>query len=285
MSKIKHNKYKNTGILFELLVRQTTSDALYGKDSAAISIIKKYFNKTELAKEYKIYQTLINSSRLSEVKANSLIETALELSKRLNRSTLRKEKYNLIKEIKENYNLEEFFKAKINNYKQYASAFTLIEAKNTSDFIHPQQIVENKVTLLEGLTQKTIDKDQVKDQVFEEYLKMDKGTRLLTYKIYLEKFNNKYENLHSSQQKVLKEYINNVSDVIKLRDFVNEQYKTIKEELIKYSKVVKEPTISIKLNEIISLIKPFDKNQTVKDDDMAVLLQYHQLINELKEIK
>ena len=46
--KIKHSKYKNTGILFELLVRQIASDTVSGKDSAAINLVKKYFSKSEI---------------------------------------------------------------------------------------------------------------------------------------------------------------------------------------------------------------------------------------------
>ena len=117
MLKLKNSKYKNTGILFELLIRQISSDILSNKDSHAVSLVKKYFSKTELAKEHKLYQTLININSLSETKAESLIETISRLSERLNKSILRNEKYNLIKEIKDNYDLENFFKAKIQNYK------------------------------------------------------------------------------------------------------------------------------------------------------------------------
>jgi hypothetical protein len=284
MTTIKHSKYKNTGILFELLVRQTTSDTLSGKDSPALSIIKKYFNKTELSKEYKIYQTLINS-KLNETKANILIDTVLNVGSKLNRFTLRKEKYNLIKEIKNHYNLEDFFKAKINNYKEYASIYTLLEAQSSPSFIVPQQIIDNKITLLENMSKTSINKEEVKDKVFEEYFKLDKGTRMLAYKILLEKFNSKYSDLNLSQKNILKEFINNITNTVKLREFVNKEYNNLKIELTSLSKQVNEPTIQIKLNEVISLIKPFEKNKNVKDEDIIALLQYAQLLNELKEIK
>ena len=142
--KIKHNKYKNTGILFELLVRQITSDTVSGKNSPAINLIRKYFSKTELAKEHKLYQTLVDSKVINEAKAETLINTTLELSTRLNRSNLRRDKYNLIKEIKAQYDIEEFFKAKINNYTQLAAVYNILEAKNATEFINPDQIIENK---------------------------------------------------------------------------------------------------------------------------------------------
>jgi hypothetical protein len=285
MSKISHSKFKNTGILFELLVRQIASDTISGKDSAAIGLVKKYFSKTELTKEHKLYQALVNTKTLTEGKAESLINATLEISSRLNRSALRKEKYNLIKDIRESYDIEEFFKSKINNYSQYAAAYNLIEAHNSLDFIEPSQVIENKVTLLEHIIRKEVNKDNVKDRVLEEYAKMDKGTRILAYRILLEKFNEKYGDLSNAQKSVLKEYINNISNTVKLREFVNESYTSIKLELAELNKKVTDRTTKIKITEIVNLLKPLDKNQNVKDDNIIALLQFHQLVEELKTVK
>jgi hypothetical protein len=280
--KIKHSKFKNTGILFELLVRQIASDTISDKDSAAINIVKKYFSKSEVAKEHKLYQALVNSKALTEGKAESLINATLEISSRLNRSALRKEKYNIINDIRESYDLEEFFKSKINNYSQYAAAYNLIEAHNSSEFTEPSQVIENKITLLEHITHNEVDKDKVKDSVLEEYAQMDKGTRILIYKTLLEKFNSKYNNMSVAQKNVLKEYINNISNTVKLREFVNESFATIKAELNKLNKTVTDKTTQIKINEVVNILKPLDKNQNVKDDNLIALLQFHQLIAELK---
>ena len=285
MNKIKHSKYKNTGIIFELLVRQIASDTVSGKDSAAINIVKKYFNKTELVKEHKIYQALINSKALNENKAESLINTTVSLSSRLNKSTLRKEKYNLIKEIREYYNIDDFFKAKINNYLQYAAAYNLIEAQNSSEFIEPSQIIDNRVTLLEHITRKEVDVEEVKNRVLEEYSKMDSGTRILTYKLLLEKFNEKYTVLLPTQKTILKEYINNISNTVKLREFINDQYDFVKKTLTIALPSIEDKTTQIKLKEVINFLQPLDKNQNVKDENIISLLQYHQLIKELKSIK
>jgi len=283
--KVKHSKFKNTGILFELLVRQIASDTISGADSAAIGLIKKYFSKSELTKEHKLYQALVSTKALTEGKAESLINATLEISSRLNRSALRKEKYNLIKDIREAYGIEEFFKSKINNYSQYAAAYNLIEAHNSLEFVEPSQVIENKVTLLEHITRKEVNKEDVKDRVLEEFAKMDKGTRILAYKMLLEKFNEKYGDMSPAQKTVLKEYINNISNTVKLREFVNESYIAIKAQIAELSKLVVDKTIQIKLNEVANLLKPLDKNQSVKDDNIIALLQFHQLINELKSIK
>ena len=283
--KIKHSKFKNTGILFELLVRQIASDTVSNKDSAAIGLVKKYFSKSELAKEYKLYQALITPKNLSEAKAETFVNSTLEASLRLNKTALRKEKYNLIKEIRENYDLEEFFKAKINNYKQYAAAFNLIEAHNSLEFTEPQQIIDNKITLLEHITRKEVNKESVKDRVMEEYGNMDKGTRILAYRMLLEKFNSKYATLSDKQKSVLKEFINNISNTTKLREFVNSNFKTITEEITALIPTISDKTTQIKLAEVITLLHPLDKTQSVKDENIISLLQYHQLIDEIKLVK
>lgn len=282
MNKIKHNKFKNTGILFELLVRQIASDTISGKDSKAIDLVKKYFSKTEIAKEHKLYQTLVTSKALSESKAEMLINATLDLSSRLNRSALRKDKYNLIKDIREAYSIEDFFKSKINNYPQYAAVYNLIESHNSLDFIEPSQVIDNKITLLEHISRQEVDKNEVKDRILEEYINMDKGTRLFIYKNLLEKFNSKYNNLSVAQKTVLKEYINNISNTIKLREFVNENYASLKVDLHKLNKSVTDKVVQIKINEVSNLLKPIDKNQNVKDDNIIALLQFHQLVEELK---
>jgi hypothetical protein len=283
--KIKHNKYKNTGILFELLVRQITSDTVSGKNSPAINLVRKYFSKTELAKEHKLYQTLVDSKVINEAKAESLINATLELSTRLNRTNLRKDKYNLIKEIKAYYDIEEFFKAKINNYTQLAAVYNILEAKNTTEFINPDQVIENKNTLLEHIVRKEVVKVETKDQVLEEYATMDNSTKLLVYKLLLEKFNEKYVSLSPKQKSVLKEYINNISNTVRLREFVNENFESLRSELTKLNESVTDKTTQIKINEVITFLQPLDKKVSVKDEHIVSLLQYHQLVTELKSIK
>jgi len=283
--KIKHSKFKNTGILFELLVRQIASDTVSNKDSAAIGLVRKYFNKSELSKEYKLYQALISPKSLSEAKAETFINATLEASLRLNKTALRKEKYNIIKEIREHYDIEEFFKAKINNYTQYAAVYNLIEAHNSLNFIDPKHIIDNKVTLLEHITRKEVDKEGVKDRVMEEFTKMDKGSRILAYRMLLEKFNSKYSTLSDRQKLILKEFINNITNTTKLRDFVNNNFNIIIKEINKIIPTVSDKTTQIKLTEVVTLLHPLDKTQSVKDENIISLLQYYQLIDELKSIK
>ena len=279
--KVKHSKYKNTGILFELLTRQITSETISGENTKALVILKKYFNtKTELIKEYKIYHTLINKRYDSESKANILINTLIEAYSKLSKSKLRREKYNLIKEIKNTYNVTNFFNSKINNYKIMASIFNLLENKEAS----PISIVNSKLTLLENITGKKINTDSNKKTLIEKFSKTDKDTRLLTYKVLLEKFNNKYKGLANNQKLLLQEYVNSVSNSPALKLYINEEIKKIKKTLVNYSKKIKDKAVVIKLNETKNLIKPLSKKSSVHDDNVSNLLNYYKLVNELKTI-
>ena len=281
---IKHSKFKNTGILFELLVRRITADTLSGVDSPAVNILKKYFANTEVGKEYKLYEAVFKSNNVSESKANAILTTVLESSKKLNRSKLRKEKYNLIKELKEHYNLEELFKTKLTKYKEFASLYTLLEIYNSQDITNPNQIIDNKVTLLEHLTSKDVNKEGVKDDILEEFKSYDKDLRILTYRVLLEKFNDKYSSLNDRQKYILKEFINSVDSTPRLKEFYSNEVEYIKETLNKEIAKTKDEATKIKLQEVSKLIKDLDKKSSIKSDNLVDLLQYHSLLEELTKV-
>jgi hypothetical protein len=280
--KIKHSKYKNPGILFELLVRQITADTLEGKDSPIKELLKKYFVKTELGKEFRLYETLLKKTSLTESKANVVIDTLLGSSKTLNRKSIKKQKYNLINEIQKHYDLNEFFNHKLPNYKVYAAFYTLVETYNTAIGANPENIINNKITILEHLTAAPISEEKIKDEVLEEFKKSDKDTRILTYRIVLENFNNKYEDLNSHQKLILKELINSIDNTPRLKEFYTFKLNEVKNQLEALNDRTKDPVTKIKLTEVISLIKPIDKNYKVTDDDLVNLLQYCDLLTELE---
>jgi hypothetical protein len=282
--RISHSKYKNTGILFELLVRQITADSLSGRDSKATNILKKFFVKTELGREYKLYETLLSKKHLSEGKAEIVINTIIESSKQLNRGILKRQKYNLIKEISNHYNLEEFFKTKLPNYKAQAALYTLLEIYNSNNLSNPDQIISNKVVLLETLTNKAVNEKQVKDNLLEEFKSYDKDLRILTYRVLLEKFNGKYANLNENQKLVLKEFINSVDSAPTLRQFYNTKINEIKTSLQLLNKRVEDKAIKIKINEVSNFLVELGKTDNVGNDDLVNLLQYYELLEELTSI-
>jgi len=280
--KIKHSKYKNTGILFELLVRQITADTLKGGDSPAIDILKEYFVKTSLGREYKLYESVLKSRVLNEGRANMVISTILESSSKFNRTLLIKQKYNLINEIKKHYNLDVFFGAKIKNYKELASLYTLIEGYNSKEASDSNQIIDNKVTLLEHLTKQEVNEKEVKEDVLKEFQSYDKDLRILTYKVLLEKFNSKYENLSTEQKQVLKEFINSVDSTPGLRDFYNTKIVELKSTLNEEAKNIKDKATQIKITEVTKYLVELDKNSKVNNDNLVDLLQYFELVKEIK---
>jgi len=207
MRKVKHNKIRNTGLLFECLLRQITSDVL-NKDnnSKAVSIVKDKFNEnTELGKELALYNILITKKFKSDSKADYFINEVMKTRGDLNNSTLRREKYNLIKEIQSNYDLQKFMSSKVPNYKVFASIYKLFEYNTLS----PDEKTESFFNIVEHVT--TEDKS-IKLSETVHTLPDDEDLRILTYRTLLEKFNQKYTKLSGAQKNLLREYINNISN-------------------------------------------------------------------------
>lgn len=283
MSSIKkHSKYKNTGILFELLVRQITSDMMTNSESKAVDILKKYYTNTELSKEFSLYSTLLNSPKINESKANTLISTIIEEGKKLDHEKLNKEKYNLIKEIRKSYDVDNFFNAKVNNYKLSAAIYTLLEANYTKQFINPKQLVTNKLTILEHVTKELHDEKLLERKAVEEFMKEDQEVRILAYRILVEKFNEKYNDLSDEQKDVLREYIYNISDTVQLKEFLNKKFDEVKKELTELKGKVGDKVVEIKLNEVVNLIKPIELKQSIKDEHLVSIMQYLELVREVK---
>ena len=281
--RIKHSKYKNTGLLFELLVRQITADTLSGDESASLEILKKAFAKTELGKEYKLYESLFKTKNLSEGRADVILNTILEATRKLNRSALRREKYNLIKEISNTYSLEEFFKHQVPNYKGYAAFYKLIEIYNSDKLSETEEIIINKVTILECLTESPINQKKVKENLIEEFGKYDKDLRILTYKVMLEKFNGKYSNLNKGQKEILREFINSIDNTPRLKEIYNTRITEVKNILSSQIKKVEDKATQIKLLEVIKLLSELDKNSKINNSDLVNLLQYYQLTEEISK--
>ena len=281
MKNLKHSKFKNTGVLFELLVRQVTSDTLNNSDSKAIPLIKKYFAKsTELAKEFNLYQTLIKEKFTKEEKANHLIEAVLIAKSQLNQAVLNRQKYNLIKEIKNNYVLEDFFKSKVNNYKALAAIYKMFEYTIAD---HPTESVNNRYTIVEHITRKDVAKNAVKNEM-SEFIKQDKDVRLLSYKILVDKFNEKYYDLNEGQKSILRNYINAVSEGTELKSFIVKEVNKLQNSLKTLTSKVDDKVVKIKLTEVTNLLNEFSVAKSIKDTHILSLLRYHELIKELKKV-
>jgi hypothetical protein len=286
MKKVKHSKVKNTGVLFELLVRQITLEVLNGdKTENAKKIVREFFAPgKELNKELRLYELLLKEKYASEVRAEKFVDTVCEAYGRINEGKLNKEKYNLIKAIKESFDVEQFLASPISNYKVLASIYKVFEARKTDGY-DIKDTFNSKITLIENITSKPVQKDSSKNEVdtlVEMYKKEDKDIRLLTYKILIETFNKKYTNLDTKQKTVLREYINNINNTSKFKEYFSEEITKTISELNRVGKKICDKVTTIKLNETISVLKSQKMGRTISDNQVAVLLLSQELLKELK---
>ena len=286
MKKIKHSKFKNTGFLFELLVRQITSEVMSSSKSVAEKLLKEHFNsKQELSKELKLYQYLINEKYNSESKAEQFINTILEARIKIDEKKLTKEKYNLIKEIKETYDLDEFIKSPISNYKTLASIYKIFETVINNEEYDPTDIVSSRFTIAENIINSSIQNKDVKlkDAVLEEYRKQDDDLRAVSYKLLVESFNNKYSNLTNDQKGLLREYINNINNTGKLSEYVSTEVTKLVEGLKEVGSKISDKVTKIKLAETIANIRKIKSVKKIKEQHLSAMMMTYELLKELKE--
>jgi hypothetical protein len=287
MKKIKHSKVKNTGVLFELLVRQITLEVLNGdKTENAKRIVKEFFAPgKELNNELRLYELLLKEKYSSESRAEKFVDTICEAYSKLDTNKLNKEKYNLIKTIKESFESEQFLTSPISNYKVLASIYKVFEARTVKNY-DIKDIFNSKITLIENITSKpSVKKSTDVDgstQLVEMYKKQDKDIRLLTYKILVETFNKRYTNLDVKQKDVLREYINNISNTTKFKDYYSTELAKTINELNSVGKKICDKVTSIKLNETLSVLKSQKIGKTVSDNQVSILLMSQELVKELK---
>jgi hypothetical protein len=285
MKKIKHSKVKNTGVLFELLVRQITLEVLNGdKTENAKNIVKEFFaSGTELNKELRLYDLLLKEKYNSESKAEMFVDTVSQAHAKLNEGKLVKEKYNLIKQINEKFELEQFLSSPITNYKVLASIYKVFESKKSENY-DIKDIFNSKVTLIENIIARPSTKtNKIEDtKLIESYKQQDKDLRLLTYKILVETFNKKYTNLDSNQKNLLKEYINNISNTSKFKDYLSVELPKIVAELKSIKAKIQDKVTTIKLSETISVLEKMKMGKSVSDGQVSSIMLSYELIKELK---
>jgi hypothetical protein len=286
MKSIKHSKFRNTGFIFELLVRQVTSDILNGRPkSIAENLLKKYFNsKTELHSELKLYQFLVNEKYNAENRAEKFISAILETRSKLNEKKILREKYELIKEIKENYNLDSFLNTQIPNYKVLASIYKIFEYSSTKDssaIYDPKDVLNTKLTIVEHIISKPAGKGNSEEKIYESFKKEDKDIRDLSYKILVDSFNKKYKTLDESQKSLLKTYINSYTNEDSLSENIKKKVTELKNEFIAISKNINDKVTKIKLAETVNQLKKIGETKKIKDSHISAIMISYELKKEL----
>ena len=281
MKKIKHSKYKNTGILFEMLVRKLTSETLTSDKTIALDIIKKYFGKnTELAKELQLYNSVLKEQHKSEARALDYIAEAQKAYRKLNQSALRRQKYNLVKEIQENFSFDSLANARIPNYKVLASTYLLFEY---ADQASVKQLAQCKDVILEHTLKDSVKQTET-DELYEEFRKQTKDTRLLTYKLLVDKFNNKYTNLSEAQKNLLKQYITHVNDTDSLKSYIKTEIPKIKRQLKEHVAKTADDVARIKIENLAEMLCNVENMKVIKESHVLSLLRYFDLIDELNRV-
>jgi hypothetical protein len=287
MKQIKHSKFRNTGFLFELLVRQVTSDILNNRKGIAEGLLKKYFNsKTELSNELKLYQFIVSERYNNENRAERFVDAVVESRAKLDEKKILKEKYNLIKEIKDNYSIEDFLRSQIPNYKVLASVYKIFEYKvNVGQNYDPKDFVNTKFTLVEHLIGKTPSAKTLSESTIQTDLrKEDKEIQLLSYKMLIDSFNKKYNNLNDKQKGLLKEYINSFTNSDNLKNHVVTEVKTLIKEFKLITSKVTDKVTKIKLAETINQLAKIGNSQKIKDNHITSLIMCYELEKELNDV-
>ena len=283
---VKHNKIKNTAILYELLSRQITADVINDSNSPkSVKIFKEFFNKnTELGKEYALYQVLLEKKYKNDSHAATLVEAVIKSRRKLSNRRLNSEKFNLIKTIKESYDIKEFFNTRLPNFKIMASIYKVFGTETGKEDFGPVQRTDSVITITEHISQNT-NKKTKSNKLVEDYAEQDKDLRLLSYQLLVDKFNTKYKSLNESQRNLLKEYINNVSNTNSLKEFIDNEVIKIKRALKKLLPNVNDKITKIKLAEAIDYTDSATKGKVVKDKHVVALMRYYELIKEIKHVQ
>jgi len=286
---IKHNKLRNTGILFELLARQITSDVMENKkDSIAVKLMREFFNsKKELGKELMLYRAFFNVQNISEQKAFQLLKLVTEQRKSLDQNELNTQKYHLIKEIKKNFDLKEFFSARIPSYKIYASIYKNFDAavNGINDSTTIEELAGSQFTIVEHLSGKIVNKEIKEHTELANIVRsQEDDIRFLSYKILIERFNDKYKGLDEAQKKLLQEYIYNISNTSKLKSYTQIESRRLAKEIAQASKKVSDKIVRIKLSEVVSQLQKVEKAIVIKENHMTAMLIGYEILKELKSL-
>lgn len=281
--RIKHSKTKNTGILFELLVRKVAVDALNNiSDGFAVSIIREHFHpKSELGKELQLYRTFFNNPVLSELKALNLLDVVLTRRHSLNEKLLEIQKYNLIRDVKKHCDLKEFMGGRVPSYKVYASIYKLFE-NTRENLVMFDDVITSRFLVIEHLRGNLQEEQILKESSYEHALRgHDDEIRFLSYKFLLERFNEKYSTFNARQKKLLREYINKATDVEPFKQYITSEARSLYTEIAAAANKITNDVTKIKLQEVLTQLETIHTQSSIKENYITALLIACQLVDEL----
>jgi hypothetical protein len=250
------------------------------------SLLKRYFSpKTELGQEALLYKKFLKEQYKSDAMASNFIEAVLKLHSKLNRKALLEQKYNLVKDISNGYDIKKFFKSPINEYKVLASIYILFEENHTSEKHDPIEIARCKNTILEHVCRPKAPSNSKDGEIISEYSHQDRDLQLLTYKLLVDRFNQKYSSKLCSRQKtLLREYINNLTNTNSLKAYTETEIPWILNKMRALHKKVDDDVTKIKLNEVMNQISKLKKTKNLNEAHVTSLLLAYELIQEIQSV-
>jgi hypothetical protein len=272
-------------------VRQVTADILNGQeDSKANAILRDYFSEsTELGRENRLYRIIMEDKTKDQTSADRLLEQIIRTRTKLDERALNLQKYNLIKEIRENYPLDDFLKGSISNYKLLASIYKVFEESVNSVDCDPREIFKARTCIVESIAApktptRLVSEDEKKDLV-KVYQQQNEDVRLLAYKLLVDSFNEKYKGLDEKQKILIREYINNISNTNSLRQYINNEVPIVRKEINELKSHVSNDVVRIKLDETLNQLDKISKGTLVKENQIMALMLSYELVKELKNLK
>ena len=270
-----HNKKRNVGIIYEQLLHRASA-ALIDNDIATASkctgIIKKYFKPgTEIFKEFRLFQALLNTTVKSDTLGSRLIQEARRGVHIFSPQQLEIEKSALIREINKTVNDPEFFNQPIKEYRMLATLQTLLNDWRKEDEADLSRIVDYEGKLLEWMRSEKDDHPNL------EELK-SKEVSSLAVKIMNEKFEKKWgDKLNETQRALIRDYIHGEVDANML--------ESIKKRALRGLNRLKESTDSQILLEKLDNVKQNVEgvnSRSLDDSGIVKFMELTQLYQELE---
>lgn len=265
LERIKHNKIKNTGILYQILVRKMIQQSINGQKSRSHQIFQTYFRKSkQLSKELSIYNTLVNTRYDNESKAADLFEEMIQQRMKLDEIRLNKQKFQCIRQIKKHYDLKDIMSIKVDNYKIYASIYKVFESLKERQY-NPISIVESKYRIIEFMLKPL--RQQIIDEELQLFKQQSKQIKEKTLQLFIQKFNEKYKTLNPKQKQLLKKYTYSMSSN-ELHEYMNKQVTLLE------AKLKDNTEISDQLKSVIENMDKIKKIKNTEDKAYSLLNLY-----------
>ena len=266
---MKHNKKRNTAFVYEALVRTLTKaiiDKDLSKKEVIVSILKEYFCKGSiLATELELYHTLLETHDVRKEIAEKILNETKLAHTRIDSSDIFDAQSKIIKSINKGLG-SQTWSTFVPNFKSLASVNSIFGQKTS---------VKRKVLFEQAIV------DRMSENTSRSATETLEPIDNLTYKSFIDKFNNKYSTLLREQKELLNRYITSFADEgFELRVYLNEELRRLKEELQLAKEASTETFIVEKLNGVESYLDQF-RQREFAPDDLSKILKTQELIGEL----